>query len=106
MPKTISPKELSAQLASGNPPYLLDVRQPEEHAIARIEPSHLIPLQELVQRIDEIPSDRVVVVYCHHGVRSLTGAALIERAGHSTVFSLSGGIDTWSQVIDSNIPRY
>ena len=105
MPKTITPQDLASRLASGESLFLLDVRQPDEHAFARIEPSRLIPLGELLQHLDEVPIDVPVIVYCHHGVRSLSGAALLERSG-CDVFSLTGGIDAWSELVDNRVPRY
>jgi rhodanese-related sulfurtransferase len=66
----------------------------------------LIPLGELAARVDEVQSgDAPVVVYCHHGVRSLSGAAILRRAGIEAV-SLAGGIDRWSVAVDPNTPRY
>ncbi|MFL5328263.1 MAG: rhodanese-like domain-containing protein [Gemmataceae bacterium] len=108
MPQKITPRELADRIASKLPVFLLDVRQPEEHAIARIEPSQLIPLGELVRHLEEIqpPPNAAVVVYCHHGVRSLSAAAILERAGLRDVFSLSGGIDAWSMEINPTVPRY
>jgi rhodanese-related sulfurtransferase len=105
MPKTITPQDLQARLAAGESLFLLDVRQPDEYAFARIEPSRLIPLGELMQRLDEVPIDMPVIVYCHHGVRSLSGAALLERSG-CEAYSLAGGIDAWSEAIDPKVPRY
>jgi rhodanese-related sulfurtransferase len=108
MPQSITPRALAERLAAGQPVYLVDVRSPEEHAYARLPDSLLIPLPELISRAGECqPGDGVpVVVYCHHGVRSLTAAALLERAGLGEVYSLSGGIDAWSLQIDPTVPRY
>lgn len=104
----MSPQDLAARIAAGELIYLLDVRRPEEHEFARIEPCTLIPLQELISRIDEVqpPPGATIVVYCHHGIRSVTGAALVERAGMSPAYSLAGGIEAWSAQIDPKIPRY
>ena len=52
------------------------------------------------------PDGALLVVYCHHGIRSLRGAAFLEHAGFSNVVSLAGGIDAWSCVVDSTVPRY
>ena len=104
----ITPRQLADTLAAGEPVYLIDVRQPEEHAYAALPRSTLIPLGELLNRAGEVepPPGALVVVYCHHGIRSLSGAALLERAGVGPVASLSGGIDEWSRSIDPTIPRY
>src|SRR5947208_1453108 len=100
----ITPQQLAAKLTAGEPVYLLDVRQPEEHAFAALPNSTLIPLGELPARTAEVepPPGALVVVYCHHGIRSLTGVALLERAGIGPAASLAGGIDAWSRLIDPN----
>jgi rhodanese-related sulfurtransferase len=87
---------------------LVDVRQPWEHDTAALPSSVLMPLAELSQRTDEIhPSaETMIVVYCHHGIRSLSGAAILESAGFKNVVSLAGGIDAWSLQIDPRVPRY
>jgi rhodanese-related sulfurtransferase len=108
MPSEITPQDLAARLAAGAPTYLVDVRQEWEHARVAIAGSVLLPLDELPTRYRDLdpPAGALVVTYCHHGVRSLTGAALVARAGRSPVFSLSGGIDAWSLQVDPNVPRY
>jgi rhodanese-related sulfurtransferase len=108
MPRQMHPETLAKKLAAGEPVYLLDVREPWEHATAHLPDSTLIPLGELPERVAEIdpPSGATVVVYCHHGVRSLSGAAILEMNGIGDAFSLWGGIDAWSQRIDPTVPRY
>ena len=102
----IQPIDLKRMLDSGEPVFLLDVRQPEEHAFCAIPGSVLIPLGELMARVEEVePAGAAVVVYCHHGVRSLSGAAILRRAGIEAV-SLAGGIDRWSATVDETVPRY
>jgi rhodanese-related sulfurtransferase len=102
----IQPTELKRMLDAGEPVLLLDVRQPEEHAYCALPGSVLIPLGELQSRVEEVLPDGVpVVVYCHHGVRSLTGAAILLRAGIEAM-SLAGGIDRWSHTVDPTVPVY
>jgi rhodanese-related sulfurtransferase len=105
----ISPAELAAQLA-GPPetrPALLDVRFPQEHEYVALPGSVLIPLPELDERADELEvlRGRPVVVYCHHGVRSLDGAAYLRSRGLEAA-SLHGGIDLYSRLVDPSLPRY
>jgi len=92
------------------PPLLLDVRQPWEAELARIRiegvTERLIPMGELVQRLDELDPLQPVVCYCHHGVRSLQVVAFLERQGFESVYNLAGGIDAWSSEIDPSLPRY
>ena len=101
----IQPSDLKRMLDAGQPVVLLDVRQPEEYAYCALPGSVLIPLGELAARVEEVPVDAPVVVYCHHGVRSLSGAAILLRAGIEAR-SLAGGIDRWSLTVDSSMPRY
>jgi len=106
--REIRPRELADRLAAGEPVYLVDVRQPWEHETAALPGSHLVPLNELAARAGEVepPPGAPVVVYCHHGIRSRSGAALLERLGFRDVWSLAGGIDAWSLLIDPKVPRY
>ncbi len=107
MVQQIAVTELEQKLQAGEPVYLLDVREPWEHEVAAIPNSVLIPLGELLARKTEIqpPAGALVVAYCHHGIRSLSAAALLERLGVPAA-SLAGGIDAWSLAIDAHVPRY
>jgi rhodanese-related sulfurtransferase len=104
----ILPLDVKAKLDAGESVYLLDVRNPDEYAYCRIGDSPLIPLPELPHRVDEVkpPAGALVVVYCHHGVRSLSGAAILQQAGFENVASMRGGIEAWSLLVDSSVPRY
>ena len=107
MIEQIGVRQLREMIEGGERLLLLDVRQPWEHDTARLPESVLIPLNELPERLDEIepPAGAVVVCYCHHGVRSLSAAAILGDAGIRAV-SLAGGIDAWSVAIDPDVPRY
>ena len=105
----IDPATLAARL-SGPPeshPVLLDVRFPEEHAHVALPRSVLIPLSELDERAEELEAfrGRPIVVYCHHGVRSLDGTAYLRALGLDAM-SLRGGIDLYSRTVDPSLPRY
>jgi adenylyltransferase/sulfurtransferase len=104
----IDVRELQRKLAAGEPVYLIDVRQPWEHETVALPDSLLIPLGELFARSDEIkpPAGALVVAYCHHGIRSLSAAALLEQLGFRPAASLGGGIDAWSREVDPSMPRY
>lgn len=103
----LRPAEVAERLqSSARPVVLLDVREPDERAVARIEPSIHIPMNEVPARLREIPRDREVVVYCHHGSRSAMVAGYLEHAGFATVTNLTGGIDAWSTEVDPDVPRY
>jgi rhodanese-related sulfurtransferase len=104
----ISPTELAAKLRSANPPRLLDVRETEEHERVALANSTLIPLGELASRIDELDDwrDEEVVVYCHHGIRSLNAIAQLKHFGFTKLQNLAGGIDRWTTEVDPALPRY
>jgi len=118
MPGQISVAELTRLLAGAGdgstvaaPPLLLDVRQPWENELVKLALSFLLPLPELDERWEEVAAaqaqpDRLIVAYCHHGVRSLSAAAILETHGVGPVVSLAGGIDAWSRVVDPTLPRY
>jgi rhodanese-related sulfurtransferase len=105
----ITPEVLAQRLqgpASGKP-VLLDVRNPDEHAYVALPGSILIPLHELQARADELEPLRgkEVVVYCHHGVRSLSGAAFLLALGIEAS-SLAGGIDRYARTVDASLRVY
>lgn len=104
----ITVKELAKHLANERDVLLLDVREQWEYDHTHLDGCLLIPLGELPIRAESlsIPKDRTVVVYCHHGIRSLSGAAVLKQHGFTNVFSLHGGIDAWSQEVDPEVPRY
>lgn len=85
---------------------LLDVREPMERELAKIEPSLFIPMDEVPRRLSEIPKDRELVVYCHSGHRSAMVAGYLEGQGFHRVGNLTGGIDAWSRRVDPSVPRY
>jgi len=104
---TVTPAELAQTLSAGEPPLLLDVREPFEAEIATLPDAVLIPLGELPDRLDELPGrDTPVVVYCHRGVRSARALGILQDAGFSDVRHLSGGIDRWSLDVDPEVTRY
>ena len=86
--------------------YLLDVREPDEYATAKIEGAVLIPLGQLQSRVAEIPKDREVIVHCHHGGRSAQAVRWLLKSGVPGAKNLDGGIDAWSCEIDPAVPRY
>lgn len=105
----ITPRQTRELLADGKADVLLiDCRTAEEHARARIEGALLVPLHEMPEAIDDLRehAHRRIVVHCHHGRRSLQGAAILRAAGFADVRSMAGGIDLWSIDIDQSVPRY
>jgi rhodanese-related sulfurtransferase len=101
----ITPRD-TAELLKGGKIKLVDVRTPEEFAIASVPGSVLVD-QSLAQEIMQTwPKDTAIVTMCHHGMRSLDAAAYLRGHGFTNAKSMSGGIDAWSLQIDSSIPRY
>lgn len=107
-PWEVTPRDVAAALSSDQPPLLLDCREPFEVEIARIEPSRHVPMGEIAGRLPELEAhaEDAVVVYCHHGVRSLQVVAFLREQGFDDVRSLAGGIDRWSGEVDGSVPRY
>jgi molybdopterin/thiamine biosynthesis adenylyltransferase/rhodanese-related sulfurtransferase len=99
-------RELEQRMRSGEPFVLLDVREPFEFEMARIEGANLIPLGELPARWQELDREKEIFVFCHSGVRSVRAAEFLRSAGFSKVANVAGGIDAWSEEIDPDVPRY
>ena len=102
----ISVREFEALRARGGDVLLIDVREPHEYRIARIEGAMLIPLGELPARVAELDSAREIVLHCHHGVRSLRALEFLRQSGFRKLKSLKGGIEAWSREVDPSVPRY
>jgi adenylyltransferase/sulfurtransferase len=84
----------------------VDVREPYEYEIARIDGSQLIPLGELETRVSELPRTGTLVLQCHSGMRSEQAVRLLQQAGFENAYNLEGGIEAWSVEIDPAVPRY
>ncbi|MCB9880637.1 MAG: rhodanese [Planctomycetes bacterium] len=94
--ENLSASECAARLAGNEPPVLLDVRTPREHRSHRIPGATAMPLHELADRVDELDPDRPVLVYCEHGVRSLSACAFLAERGFRNIANLQGGIVRWN----------
>lgn len=104
--KSISAHKLNEKLQTETTLKLIDVREPEEFAVAQIDGTELLPLSEFQNwhgRLD--PTDEIVFI-CHHGVRSAQVCSYLANAGFENLWNLSGGIDAWSVEVDRNVPRY
>lgn len=105
--RAYSPLELKARLESGAPgPLLVDVREPWEYEICRIDGSVSVPLGELAARVEELPHDRELVLICHHGMRSLQACGYLARLGYTALVNLDGGVDAWADAVDRDMARY
>jgi molybdopterin/thiamine biosynthesis adenylyltransferase/rhodanese-related sulfurtransferase/molybdopterin converting factor small subunit len=102
----ISPEALKAEMDSGEPPLLIDVRDPEEWDISRIDGARLIPRAQLPERVDELTRAREIVLYCRSGKRSALATQLLLDLGFSHVKSLAGGINAWADRVDPTLVKY
>ena len=115
MIEQLHPSHLPDWLARMNapgqpPPLLLDVREPQEWALASVAPEgcevrHL-PMHHIPPQLAELDPDRPVACLCHHGVRSQQVAAFLRHHGFEHVANIVGGIDAWARDTDPRIPRY
>ncbi len=104
----IGPEELKELLDGGQPPRLIDCREDDEWHTCRIEGAQLIPLSQFAElapaRLGD--KDQHLVVYCHHGMRSMRATLWLRQQGFQQTQSLRGGIDLWSELVDPAVPRY
>lgn len=104
--KSISPQQLSEHLNKGENVKFIDVREPAEYEIARVEQAELLPLSRFNEWIGALKPEDEIVVMCHHGIRSANVCMFLVRNNFENVSNLEGGIDLWSVEVDENIPRY
>ena len=105
----ISPNDAAKRMTEGWQPFILDVRTENEASIATIEPtSVLIPHDVIDEGVDQLPAEGDVLVYCHHGGRSMMALMMLASTGvdPSRLYNLTGGIDAWSIEVDDSVPRY
>jgi rhodanese-related sulfurtransferase len=105
----ITPAEAKRRIDAGEAIALIDVREPSEHFICSLPGAELIPLNTLPGRLAELDvqaDEKLLVVYCHHGIRSLNAVRWLREQGVENCQSLAGGIDRWSAQVDAAVPRY
>jgi adenylyltransferase/sulfurtransferase len=107
-PLEIDCRAVQKKLTAGEDFLLLDCREPDEYAAAKIHQAKLIPMTEIADRLRELEPlrQRPIVVHCHVGGRSLRVARWLREQGFPQAQSMAGGIDQWSQEIDPMVPRY
>jgi len=109
LPLEVSASDVKKRLDAGENLHLIDCREPAEHATASIAGAELIPMNTTPQRlqhIEDLADDKPVIVFCHHGMRSLMVVNWLREKGVANCASMSGGIDRWSMEIDPSVPRY
>jgi monothiol glutaredoxin len=92
-------------LDSGQPFELVDVRTPEERAVAKIEGARLLD-KTYHDQLMALDRDTPIVFQCHHGMRSQSAAEYFHEAGFRNLYNLEGGIEAWSSLVDASVPRY
>lgn len=101
-------QNVKSKLDSDDSFLLLDCREQNEWDHVRIDGATLLPMSEIQERVGELDAHRdgEVIVYCHHGGRSLQVANWLRQQGFSQAQSMAGGIDVWAQEIEPGLPRY
>src|ERR1700693_1501707 len=102
----ITPADVKARLDRGEKLGLIDVREPWEHQVCKIEGAPLIPLGSLAASLQTLPDVDEVICYCHHGMRSLDAAALLRFQGIERAKYFAGGLERCSLEVDPKVPRY
>lgn len=102
----IEPSDVAARHSAGERFTLLDVREPWELELCRVDFAVAIPMGEIPQRLAEIDRSAPVVVMCHHGGRSLRVAHFLAQQGFDRVANLTGGIDAWREQIEPSMRPY
>jgi len=106
MNKEISALEASILRDNNEDVAFLDVREDDELAICSIEGALHIPMNEIPERAEALPHHCPLVVFCHHGMRSMHVLQYLESRGFENVINMGGGIDAWSREVDATVPRY
>ena len=101
-----SVRELADMRSAGKEHTVLDVREARELAICRLEGALHIPMADIPARTDDLPTDQLLVVICHHGARSQMVVDFLRSAGFDNAVNLDGGIDVWACDIDPEMHRY
>ncbi len=103
----VTATELKQRMDSGEDIQLIDVRQPDEHDFARIKGAKLIPLGDIVKKMDELDASRETILHCKAGGRSAKAIEALQKAGYTgELKNLKGGITAWSNEVDPKIPKY
>jgi rhodanese-related sulfurtransferase len=101
-----TPAEIQQRLQAGEDLLLVDVREPGEVGIAALPDALVCPMSRAAEWIDRLPKEQPLIIFCHHGIRSMQVAMALAQRGHRNVTNMSGGIDLWSTQVDPGVPRY
>lgn len=87
-------------------PLLLDVRQPWEFDVCKLDNSVLVPMSTIPSNVESLDTNRETVVICHHGIRSRSVGRFLEQSGFSNIINLSGGVAQWAETVDNQMAKY
>jgi rhodanese-related sulfurtransferase len=102
----VLPEQLRDWLAEGRPLKLIDVREESEWAICRLPGAELMPVGKIAEWSETLDPQQEILLYCHHGIRSLHAAMTLARKGFTHVLHLRGGLDAYSLKADPSMTRY
>lgn len=107
-PLEIDCRQVNVKRNAGDEFLLLDCREQDEYELVHIKTARLLPMSEITARVDELAEhrDAEIIVYCHHGMRSLQVATWLRQQGFTRAMSMSGGVDRWAVEIDPSLARY
>ncbi len=106
LPQEISVDDFARRRSGGETIALLDVRDPWEVEICRLPDSLDVPLTHLPERVDALPREGMLVILCHHGMRSQQAARWLRAQGFANAVNLTGGIDAWARLVDPSMRTY
>ena len=104
----VTPRDAATLIESGEALRLIDCREADEYAICKIDHAELLPFSNFFHDYSDKLRDKnqFILIYCHHGMRSLRAAEYLSQLGYSNVRSIIGGIEAWARDIDPKMPQY
>ncbi len=109
LPLEVTPEEVKRRLDAREPLHLVDVREPAEFALCHIEGAQPVPLASIpaaLKSLRDKAASATVILFCHHGIRSLQAASWLRGQGLPACQSMQGGIHRWSALVDPSVPQY
>ena len=106
MIEEVAPKDVAERIAAGESIVIVDVREPSELEICKIDGALHVPLGDVPARQQEFEPDQLYAFLCHHGIRSANAAGFMQAQGLEKLINISGGIDRWAAEVDASMARY
>jgi rhodanese-related sulfurtransferase len=104
--RDLTPEQVRDLIAQGRAPRLIDVRDPEDFALCHLPGAELHPADQIAEWSKTIDPNEEILVYCHHGIRSLHAVMYLSARGFKRLRHLRGGLDAYSLRADPSMPRY